>query len=85
MDGMMEGARGWGGAYRGVLSLRARWQIEQRKKYKNKIGHGIRWPCYNISHATTNQKYAGAMEWVRCDQGGVHTGDETIVLGGIRS
>jgi hypothetical protein len=72
-----------------VLSLRAGWQIEQCKKYKNKICCGIRWPCYNISHATTNQKHAGsAMERIyesRCDQGGVCTGDETIVLGGIRN
>jgi hypothetical protein len=55
----MERERGWGGAYGGVLSLRAGQQIEQHKKNKNKIHCGLRWPCYNISHATTNQKHVG--------------------------
>jgi hypothetical protein len=32
MEGMMVRERGWGGAYGGVLSLCAGWQIEQRKK-----------------------------------------------------
>ncbi len=44
--------------------------------------------CYDISHATTNQIHAGAMERVyrsRCVQGRARRGDETIVLGGIRS
>ncbi len=88
MHVMMERERGWGGAYGGVLSLRAGWQIERREKYKNKICHGLRWPCYNISHVTTNQKHVGAMERTyesRCDQREARRGDDTIVLGGIRS
>jgi hypothetical protein len=59
---MMERECGWGGAYGGVLSCCAEQKIEQCKKYKK--CHGLRYPCYNISHATTNQKHAGAMERV---------------------
>jgi hypothetical protein len=85
---MKERERGWGGACGGVLSLYAGRQIEQCQKCMNKICCGLRSPCYDISHATTNQKHAGAMKRVyesRCDQGRVRRGDETIVLGGIRS
>jgi hypothetical protein len=72
MGGMMERERGWGGAYGRVLSLCAGRRIEQRKKYNNKICCGLRWPCYNIPHATTNNKRVVAMERVyrsRCNQG----------------
>jgi hypothetical protein len=59
---MMERECGWGGAYGGVLYLCAKRQIEQHKEYINEICCGLRWLCYNISHATTNQKHTGAME-----------------------
>jgi hypothetical protein len=81
---MMERERGWGGAYVGVMSLHAEQQIEQRKKYKNKICCGLRWPCRDISHATTNQKHAGAMERVyerRCNQGGACMGKKPLFWG----
>jgi hypothetical protein len=58
------------------------------QKIQNKICHGLRWRWYDISHATTNQKHVGAMERVnesRCNQGGARRGDDTIILGGIRS
>jgi hypothetical protein len=64
-----EGAR-LGRIVRGVLSICAEQQIEQCKKYKSKICCSLRWPCYDISHATTNQKHEGTMERVnksRCN------------------
>jgi hypothetical protein len=88
MEWMMERERGWVEHMGGVLSLCAGWQIERCKKYINKICPGLRWPCYNISHLTINQKHAGAMERVyesRCNQRRVCRGDEIIILGGIRS
>jgi hypothetical protein len=63
MGGMMERECSWG-AYVGVLSLCAGQQMEQGKKYNNKIRCRLRWPCYNISQATTNQKHVGTMEQV---------------------
>jgi hypothetical protein len=39
-------------------------------------------------YTTTNQKYMGSIVWAykrRCNQGGACRGDDTIVLGGIRS
>jgi hypothetical protein len=69
------------------MSLCAGQLIMQCKKYKIEICRGLRWLCYDISHKTTNQKHAGAMERVyesRCNQGRVCRVDETIVSGVIR-
>jgi hypothetical protein len=51
--------KGW---WRGSLSPGL--QIERRKNYINEICRGLRWPCYNISHATTTQQHVGTMERV---------------------
>ncbi len=87
IEGMMERECSWGGAYGRVLYLHAGQLIVGQRKIQNEICRGLRWPCYDVSHATTDQKHADAMERVHesmCNQGGARRGDETIVLGGIR-
>jgi hypothetical protein len=59
----MERMRGQGGVYGGGVFLITGRQIEQRKKTtKIKYDKGLRWPPFDILHATTNQKQAGVME-----------------------
>ncbi len=59
----MERMCGQGGVYGGGVFLILGWQIEQQQKItKIKYNEGLRWPPFNILHATTNQKQAGMME-----------------------
>ncbi len=59
----MESMRSRGGVYGGGVFLILGWQIEQQQKItKIKYDKGLRWPQFNILHATTNQKQAGMME-----------------------
>ncbi len=51
---------GWS-VWGGVFLIFGR-QIERQKNYKNKYDKGLRWPPFDILHATTNQKQAGVME-----------------------
>ncbi len=37
-------------------------KLNDKKNTKIKYDKGLRWPPYNILHATTNQKQAGVME-----------------------
>jgi hypothetical protein len=63
-------------------------ELIDAKNKKIKKCRGLRWLCYDTSHATTNQKHVGTMEQVyesRCSQGGVRRGDNSIILGGVRS
>ncbi len=36
--------------------------MSDKKNYKIKYDKGLRWPPFNILHATTNQKHAGVMK-----------------------
>jgi hypothetical protein len=69
-----------------VLFLCSGRQMEQQQKYKNKIQHGLRWPLFDILHATTNQKHADTMEkrWDRMRNRAVMLEEpDSIVLGAI--
>jgi hypothetical protein len=77
-----------GGAYGG-----AQWhcfgrQMSDKKTNNHKYGVTVDGRRSKMPHTTTNQKHAGVIEQVhkrRHDQGGAHRGDDTIILGGIRS
>ncbi len=51
----MERMRGWGGVYGGLFFLFLGGKLNAETKYDE----GLRWPPFNILHATTNQKQAG--------------------------
>jgi hypothetical protein len=61
-------------------------QIEQQQNYKNKIQSDLRWPPFDVLHATTNQKHADMTE-KRCDrtrnQAEMLEECDTIVFGAI--
>jgi hypothetical protein len=64
------------------------WPSNEQPKIKQKNGKTFDGRRSLTPHTTTNQKHVGAMERVykrSYDQGGAHRGDNTIVLGGIRS
>ncbi len=52
----MERMRGQGGVYGGVFFLFRGGEFNDEKIYKNKYDEGLRWPPFDILHATTNQK-----------------------------
>ncbi len=58
----MERMHGRGGVYGGGVFLISGRQIEGQKITKIKYNKGLRWPPFNILHATTNQKHAGMTE-----------------------
>jgi hypothetical protein len=62
-------------------------KIEQRKKYKNKVQRSLRWPTYNILHATTNQKHAGVTEggWDRTRNWAKMVGERDFIVLGLLS
>jgi hypothetical protein len=58
----MERMRGRGGVYEGGVFLFWGGELNNRKITKIKYNEGLRWPPFDILHATTNQKQAGVME-----------------------
>jgi hypothetical protein len=46
----------------GVFFLFQGGELNDKKITEIKFDKGLRWPPFNILHATTNQKHAGAME-----------------------
>ncbi len=63
IGGMMERMRGWVGVYGGGCFSYFRAANQTTIKFsKIKYDEGLRWPPFDILHATTNQKHAGVME-----------------------
>ncbi len=59
---MTESMRRRGGVYGGGVFLFLEQRIEQQKITEIKSDEGLRWPPFDILHATTNQKHAGVTE-----------------------
>jgi hypothetical protein len=68
-----------------VLFLHSGRQIEQQKNNKKKIQPGLRWPPFNILHATTNRKHVGATEkrWDRMRNPAVTLGEQDFIILGV--
>ncbi len=58
----MERMRGQGGVYGGVFFLFRGGELNDKKITKIKYDKGLRWPLFDILHATTNQKQASMTE-----------------------
>jgi hypothetical protein len=85
---MIEQRRGQGGAYGGVQWHCVGRGTSDKKTNNQKYGMTIDGRRLMTLHTATNQKYTSAIKRVyerRCNQGGACRGDDTIVLGGIRS
>jgi hypothetical protein len=85
---MIEQRCGQGGAYGGAPWHCFGRRTSDEKTNNQKYGVTLDGRRLMMTHTTTNQKHASATERDykrRCDQGGARRGDDTIVLGGIRS
>ncbi len=58
----MKRMRSQGGLYGGVFFLFWRGELNDKKITKIKYHKGLRWPLFDILHATTNQKHTSVME-----------------------
>jgi hypothetical protein len=67
-----------------VLFLCSGRQIEKQKKYKSKIWRGLRWPPFDILHATTNKKHVDVTEkrWDRTCNWVVILGEHNSIVSG---
>ncbi len=58
----MKTMRSRGGVYGGVFFLFRGGELKDKKITKIKYNEGLRWPPFDILHATTNQKHTGVTE-----------------------